>query len=44
LIYEKGTSAGSVTVEVIFSLDPTGKDFPEIKAPNTLGKLSVEPK
>lgn len=31
-------------MDVIFSLDPSGKDLPEVQAPDTNGKLIAEPK
>lgn len=43
-LYEKGQLAGNVTVEVTFSLDPSGSKLPEIACPDTNGKLIVEPK
>jgi hypothetical protein len=36
--------AGTCSVDVLFILDPSGKDLPEITAPDTAGKLIVEPK
>lgn len=36
--------AGNLTIEVIFTADPSGADLDEIKAPDTKGTLIVEPK
>lgn len=44
LIFNNGEKAGEVNVEVTFTLDPSGKDLPEIKAPDTEGKFLVKPK
>lgn len=44
LLFYGGEKAGEISLEATFTLDPNGKDLPEIKAPDTDGKLIVKPK
>lgn len=44
MIFDNGEKAGEVNLEVTFTLDPSGKDLPEIKAPDTEGIFIVKPK
>ena len=44
LLFHNGEKAGEVNLEVTFTLDPSGKDLAEIKAPDTEGKFIVKPK
>jgi hypothetical protein len=43
-LYSKGHIAGTCSIDVLFTLDPSGKNLPEITAPDTNGKLIAEPK
>lgn len=44
LLFHSGEKAGEVNLEATFTIDPAGKDLPEIKAPDTEGKFIVKPK
>ncbi|CAD8088612.1 unnamed protein product [Paramecium primaurelia] len=44
LLFHHGEKAGEISLEATFTLDPSGKDLPEIKAPDTEGKFIVKPK
>lgn len=43
-MYAQGQEAGTLTIEVVFAVDPSALEEDYIKAPDTNGKLIIEPK
>ena len=43
LLFYNGEAAGTMSLDITFTPDPSAQNLPEIKAPDTNGKLIVKP-